>query len=213
MVPRRAPRRSRASRIEWAGASVKDTGLGLGPPPPRDARGGVARPDREASSGFDHTSASLSGSIPPPPRPMTTASLVRTVRFSAGHRYWRPEWSEERNRETFGPSVHAHGHNYAVHVTVRGVIDEETGFVVDLAALDRLLQEEVVEPLDSRDLTVAVERFRPGGEIPSGEALARWIFERLRGRVPGGGRVARVRVEESDTLAAEYGEGDEGGDA
>ena len=132
------------------------------------------------------------------------ALLVRTVRFSAGHRYRRPAWSEDRNREVFGPSAHAHGHNYAVDVTVRGAIEAETGFAVDLAALDRLLEEEIVGPLDSRDLTEVVPEFRPGGEIPTTESLARWIFQRLEDRIPGDARLVRVRVEESGTLAAEY---------
>lgn len=132
------------------------------------------------------------------------ALLVRTVRFSAGHRYRRPDWSEERNRRVFGPSAHPHGHNYAVDVTVRGEIDAETGFVADLAALDRLLDEEVVARLDSRDLTEVVPAFRPGEEIPTTESLARWIFHRLQDRIPGDARLVRVRVAESDTLAAEY---------
>ncbi|NIP58827.1 MAG: 6-carboxytetrahydropterin synthase, partial [Gemmatimonadetes bacterium] len=90
------------------------------------------------------------------------AVLVRRVRFSAGHRYRRPDWSEERNREVFGPSVHPHGHNYAVDVEMRGTIDPETGFVVDLAALDRLLADRIVDRLDSRELTETVPEFRPG---------------------------------------------------
>lgn len=132
------------------------------------------------------------------------AVLIRTVRFSAGHRYRRPDWSEERNREVFGAAAHFHGHNYAVDVTVRGEIDPETGFVVDLAALDRLLDREVVAPLDSRDLTEVVPEFRPGERIPTTESLARWIFRRLRERIPGDALLVRVRVEESGTLAAEY---------
>jgi 6-pyruvoyltetrahydropterin/6-carboxytetrahydropterin synthase len=130
-------------------------------------------------------------------------SLTRTVRFSAGHHYHRPEWSERRNRDAFGNSVHRHGHNYTVHVTVAGPVDEDLGFVVDLAAFDALLQEEVAM-LDQRDLTEAVLEFAPGRKLPSTENLARWLFERLRGRIPGGARLARVRVDESDTLSAEY---------
>lgn len=132
------------------------------------------------------------------------AVLIRRVRFSAGHRYRRPEWSDERNREAFGASVHAHGHNYAVDVRVRGPIDPETGFVVDLGALDRLLAERIVDRLDSRELTETVPEFRPGEEVPSTEALARWVFGQLEDRIPGDARLVRVRVEESGTLAAEY---------
>lgn len=132
------------------------------------------------------------------------ATLVRTVRFSAGHRYWRPEWSDERNRRTFGRSADPHGHNYALEVVVRGEIDEETGFLVDLGALDEMLRTEVVDRLDQRDLTEALPGFGEGGRIPTTEELARWFYHRLADRIPGAARLVRVRLHESDTLAAEY---------
>lgn len=136
---------------------------------------------------------------------MAEASLVRTVRFSAGHRYWRPEWSEERNRRTFGPSVNPHGHNYRLDVTVRGPVDPKTGFCIDLGALDELLRTAVVEPLDQQDLQEAFPGFGPGETIPTTEELARALFERLRGRIPGTARLVRVRLHEDESLAAEYG--------
>ena len=69
---------------------------------------------------------------------MPMIQLTRTVRFSASHRYYRPEWSEERNREVFGACAnpHGHGHNYLLEVTVEGEPDVETGFSVDLGVLD-----------------------------------------------------------------------------
>lgn len=135
---------------------------------------------------------------------MSPTTLVRTVRFSAGHRYWRPDWSDERNRRTFGRSASPHGHNYALEVVVRGEIDRDTGFVVDLAELDELLRTEVVERLDQRDLTRTLPAFREGGRIPTTEELARWFFHHLADRIPGPARLVRVRLRESDTLAAEY---------
>ena len=135
---------------------------------------------------------------------MSRASLIRSVRFSAGHHYWKPDWSAEKNRAHFGPSVHRHGHNFRVEVVVEGPVDPDTGFVVDLAQLDALLKGEVVEPLDQRDLTEAVPDFRPGAALPTTENLARWIWDRLEGRVPGTAVLERVRVFESEDLGAEY---------
>lgn len=141
---------------------------------------------------------------------MSEATLIRTVRFSAGHRYWRPEWGDERNREVFGASAELHEHSFALQVFVRGPVDGETGFVVDLEALDRLLREEVVEPLDRQDLTETIPAFRRGEQIPTTEALARHFFHALRERIPGPARLVRVRLHESDELASEYGEGHRG---
>lgn len=136
---------------------------------------------------------------------MFEASLIRTVRFSAAHHYRRPEWSEERNRRTFGASADPHGHDYVLEVTVRGEVDPRTGFCVDLAALDELLSDEVVERLDEQDLTEVLPGFGEGGRIPTTEELARWFFHRLEDRIPSGARLVRIRLQESDTLAAEYG--------
>ena len=142
---------------------------------------------------------------------MPEASLIRTVRFSAGHRYRRPEWSDERNRRTFGASTNPHGHNYALEVTVRGEVDPTTGFCVDLAALDELLEREVVERLDQQDLNEVLEDFRPGKRIPTTEELARWLYHRLEDRIPGHARLLRVLLRESETLAAEYAGSELGG--
>jgi 6-pyruvoyltetrahydropterin/6-carboxytetrahydropterin synthase len=73
-------------------------------------------------------------------------ALTRTVEFRAVHRLYRPDWSEPRNRETFGPLSEApgHAHDYRCAVTVSGPVDDRMGMVVDLAELDRILQEEVV---------------------------------------------------------------------
>ena len=135
---------------------------------------------------------------------MAEASLMRTVRFSAGHHYRRDDWSEAENARAFGASVHPHGHNWALTVTVRGAIDPEPGFVVDLGALDELLRSEVVERFDQRDLNLEVAPVREGAMQPSTEALARWFFERLAPRIPGSATLVRVRLAESDELAAEY---------
>jgi len=134
---------------------------------------------------------------------MDHVSLIRSTRFSAGHRYWRPEWSAEKNRRTFGASANPHGHNYRLEVTVRGRVDPSTGFCVDLVALDRAL-ESVVERLDQQEIGEAVPEFAPGERIPSTEELARWLFHDLEARIPSPARLERVRLEESESLAAEY---------
>ena len=137
---------------------------------------------------------------------MPSVTLIRRTRFSAGHHYHRPDWSEEENRERFGRSVHRHGHNYEVAVSVEGPVEQETGFVMDLGLLDDLL-ESVAAPLDQRDLTDTIPRFRPGGRIPSTENLALWFWEELRDRIPAPARLRRVRVWESGDLAAEVSDG------
>jgi 6-pyruvoyltetrahydropterin/6-carboxytetrahydropterin synthase len=135
---------------------------------------------------------------------MPALHLTRRVRFSAAHRYYRPEWSEERNREVFGACAnpHGHGHNYVLEVTVAGEVDPETGFVMDLGELDAVLREEVVERLDHRHLNHEVERFGEGREIPTTENLAKLIWEVLEGRL-GEGRLTGLRLREDEDLWVE----------
>ena len=135
-----------------------------------------------------------------------TISLERRFRFSASHLYRRPDWSEEENRRRFGKCANlpGHGHNYRLFVTVAGEVDPVTGFVVDLGALDRLVREEVVDVLDHQHLNAAIPEFSEGGRIPSSENVLRWIEGRLRGRLPEGVGLAKLRLEEDEDLAAEW---------
>ena len=134
---------------------------------------------------------------------MRTAQLIRRVRFAAAHRYRKPEWSDERNMEVFGLCARPnyHGHTYSCSVAVEGPIDETTGMVIDLAVLDRILQTEVVDRFDHRNINLDVPEFAEGQLIPTGENVARFIFERVQLAL-GSVRVASVRIDEDETLSA-----------
>jgi 6-pyruvoyltetrahydropterin/6-carboxytetrahydropterin synthase len=131
-------------------------------------------------------------------------ALERSYSFAASHLYRRPDWSDERNFATFGKCSipPAHGHNYRLTLRVSGEVDPSTGFVVDLPALDRLVREAIVDRLDHRHVNEAVERFAPGREIPTTEALVAWMVEELGPRLPSGTRLVELRLAEDDRLAS-----------
>jgi len=137
---------------------------------------------------------------------MATASLTRRVSFSAAHRYSRPEWSDEKNASTFGACAwpNFHGHTYVCDVTVVGPIDGATGFVVDLGVLDDILKKHVRDRFDHRNINLDVPEFADGKLIPTGENLARFIFERVDSELPKPAKVMRVTVGEDDSLSATY---------
>lgn len=132
--------------------------------------------------------------------------LTRRVSFAAAHRYRRPDWSDERNAETFGPCARPnfHGHSYTCDVTVTGEVDRTTGFVVDLGVLDRVLAAEVHARFDHANVNLDVPEFADGGLIPTGEELARFICERVQTALGDAARVVRVVVAEDATLSATY---------
>lgn len=136
---------------------------------------------------------------------MPTMQLTRKVRFSAAHRYHRPEWSEERNRAVFGPCAnpHGHGHDYVLEVTVAGEVDAETGFCVDLPTLDAVLHDEVVAPWDHQHLNFAVPEFAPGGLVPTSENILLLAWDRVSRRLEGA-RLVRMRLHENAEFHVEY---------
>jgi 6-pyruvoyltetrahydropterin/6-carboxytetrahydropterin synthase len=133
-------------------------------------------------------------------------SLTRRIRFAAAHRYRIAEWSDERNAQVFGlcarPSFH--GHTYVCDVTVSGAVDPVTGMIVDLGVLDRILDKEVRERFDHRNINLDVPEFRDGGMVPTGENLARFIAERVQSVLSDGVTVTEVRVAEDESLSATY---------
>jgi 6-pyruvoyltetrahydropterin/6-carboxytetrahydropterin synthase len=137
---------------------------------------------------------------------MPSASLTRRISFSAAHRYSRPEWSDEKNTSTFGACAwpNFHGHSYVCDVTVGGPIDATTGFVVDLGLLDDILSRQVKQRFDHRNINLDVPEFADGKLVPTGENLARFIFERVQRELPKPARVLRVTVGEDDSLSATY---------
>jgi 6-pyruvoyltetrahydropterin/6-carboxytetrahydropterin synthase len=132
--------------------------------------------------------------------------LTRRVAFAAAHRYRVAEWSDEKNESTFGLCARPnyHGHSYLCDVTVTGALDPVTGFVADLGLLDRVLQREVRERLDHRNINLDVPEFGDGRLMPTGENLARFIAERVQTGLGTAARVTRVVVAEDSTLSTTY---------
>lgn len=135
--------------------------------------------------------------------------LTRRYRFSASHRLHSDRLSAEENSALFGKcsNRHGHGHNYGLEVTVAGPIDPATGMVYDLAALDGLVEKEIIERFDHTHLNLDVDNFR--GRVPTTENLCLEIFHLLRGPLErnGGGhkaRLKRVRLAETANNFFEY---------
>jgi len=130
-------------------------------------------------------------------------SLTRTVGFHATHRYWVADWTPEANRARFAGATEPHPHDYSCAVTVSGTFDPETDMIVDLPALDGILQDEVVARFHGKQLDRDTAEFAEAGMLPSCEALARYLFMRIAARLPEGVALQRVRVAEDATLHAD----------
>lgn len=105
--------------------------------------------------------------------------VTRRERFSAAHRLFRPDWSDEKNQEVFGQCSNKlwHGHNYEMFVTVKGEVNPETGFVVNLKEVSKILKDKVISKLDHRNINEEVDFMK--GIISSTENLAIAIWNEI----------------------------------
>jgi 6-pyruvoyltetrahydropterin/6-carboxytetrahydropterin synthase len=129
--------------------------------------------------------------------------VTRRYRFAASHRLHTPRLSDEENRELYGKcnNPYGHGHNYEVEITVKGPVDPATGRAVDLVVLDRLVQTEVLDVFDHRNLNAEIPQF--AGTVPTSENLALYLDDRLRARwrtaFPGAWpRLEKIRIAETE---------------
>jgi 6-pyruvoyltetrahydropterin/6-carboxytetrahydropterin synthase len=128
-------------------------------------------------------------------RPVVT--MTRLYIFSAAHRLYNPQLSDEENRAIYGKCAnpYGHGHDYRLEITVRGVPDPITGMVMNLTELDALVQAEVLRHLDHKHLN---EETPPFDHIPpTSENLVAFIVEQLTPHLQGNARLYRVRLWET----------------
>lgn len=131
--------------------------------------------------------------------------VTRKEHFNAAHKVWRAEWSEEKNLEVFGKCANKnwHGHNYDLYVTVKGTPNPETGFVVDLKYLSKIIKSEIIEALDHRNLNLDVPFMQ--GKMASTEILAIEIWKQLAPFiVPLGCQLHSIKLYETENNFVEY---------
>ncbi|MDG2193929.1 MAG: 6-carboxytetrahydropterin synthase [Polaribacter sp.] len=114
---------------------------------------------------------------------MPRVTIHRKAHFNAAHRLFNPAWSDEKNLEVFGKcsNPHYHGHNYELIVSVTGEIDPVTGFVMDLSVLRKLIQSEIEEAFDHKNLNVEVADFKTVN--PTVENISVVIYNKLRTKI------------------------------
>ncbi|HQS04557.1 MAG: 6-pyruvoyl tetrahydrobiopterin synthase [Sphingobacteriales bacterium 17-39-43] len=131
--------------------------------------------------------------------------ITRRERFNAAHKLYRQEWSDEQNLEIFGKCSNPnwHGHNYELYVTVKGEINPETGFVIDLKELKRIITVYVTDVLDHKNINLDVNFMK--GKMASTEVLAVAIFDVLEPHVQKEGAILHsIKLYETENNFVEY---------
>lgn len=107
-------------------------------------------------------------------------TVSRKAHFNAAHRLYRPDWDDAKNNAVFGKcnNPNYHGHNYELIVSVKGEIDPETGYVMDVKILKDLIRSEVEDAFDHKNLNLDVPEFKSLN--PTAENIVVVIWNKLR---------------------------------
>jgi len=129
--------------------------------------------------------------------------ISKIVEFSAAHRLFNPENSEEQNEQVYDKcnNYYGHGHNYKLEVTVKGYPEPDIGYVIDLKKLKKIIEDEIVNKVDHKHLNYDVDFLK--GIIPTVEHLAVTFWDILKDKLPAG-ELHRIRIYETDNSFVDY---------
>ena len=131
--------------------------------------------------------------------------ITRRERFNAAHMLWNYGWSDQKNFEVFGKCANKnwHGHNFELFVTVKGEVNEDTGFVVNLKDLAKIIKEKVIDKLDHKNLNLDVDFMKD--KMASTEVLAISIWQQLEKDISNiDAKLHSVKIKETENNFVEY---------
>jgi 6-pyruvoyltetrahydropterin/6-carboxytetrahydropterin synthase len=130
--------------------------------------------------------------------------VTRKVHFNGAHKLFNPNWTEEQNDEVFGRCANKnwHGHNFDLYVTVKGIPNPDTGFVMDLKKLKVILEDKVVSKLDHKNFNLDV--FFLKDVMPSIENIVIKIWEQIENELPLGATLHCIKLYETENQYVEY---------
>jgi len=132
--------------------------------------------------------------------------LTRRERFNAAHKLWVADWSDEQNYTVFGKCANKnwHGHNYDLYVTVKGMPDPVTGFIMDAKKLKDIIKDRVTDQVDHSNLNLDVD-WIPGNLQPTTENLVILFWQRLQPQIAlEGCELHAIKLFETENIYAEY---------
>ena len=132
---------------------------------------------------------------------MSNPYITKVYHFCAAHQYGNSNWSDKKNTEVFGPDARVHGHNYKLEVTVTGDINPDTGFLIDLGELSKIVNENVLSQLDHSQFEKDVQWFK--GKQPSSENMVIFIWEEISKHLKSA-KLHRIRIVETPTIYTDY---------
>ena len=132
---------------------------------------------------------------------MSHPIITKKYHFCASHKYGNNHWSEEKNYEVFRKDYNTHGHNYILEVSMTGLVNPDTGWLVDLGHVNKIVKSNVVDIIDHSQIEKDIPWFE--GKQPSSEVIVVWIWEQIDKDLKGA-KLHRIRLVETHSIHTDY---------
>ena len=128
--------------------------------------------------------------------------LTKQYKFCAAHKYWNNDWSDQKNIEVFDEDIKVHGHNYALSITVKGQIDDGSGFIIDIKKLNKIVSKYIIDIFDHSQIEKDINWFK--NKQPSTENMVFFMWNEIVDRIPSGAILHCIKLRETPTIFSEY---------
>ena len=128
--------------------------------------------------------------------------ITKQFKFCAAHKYWNDNWTDEKNKEIFEDDIKIHGHNYLLDITIKGETSKDSGFILNISDLKKIVDKHVLAYLDHSQIEKDIDWFKD--KQPSTENLVVFIWNQINPHILGNGKLFKIKLRETPTIYTEY---------
>ena len=128
--------------------------------------------------------------------------LTKQYKFCAAHKYWNNNWSDQKNKEVFDEDIKIHGHNYTLSITVKGKIDSDSGFIIDIKGLNKVVSKYIINIFDHSQIEKDISWFK--NKQPSTENMVVFMWNEIVDKIPSKAVLHCIKLRETPTIYSEY---------
>ena len=128
--------------------------------------------------------------------------LTKQYKFCAAHKYWNNNWSDQKNKEVFDEDIKIHGHNYTLSITVKGEINSDSGFIIDIKGLNKVVSKYIINIFDHSQIEKDISWFK--NKQPSTENMVVFMWNEIVDKIPSKAVLYCIKLRETPTIYSEY---------
>ena len=128
--------------------------------------------------------------------------LTKEYKFCAAHKYWNDNWTEQKNKEVFDQDIKIHGHNYTLSITVKGQINDDSGFIINIKELNKIVSKYIIDIFDHSQIDKDIDWFK--NKQPSTENMIVFMWNEIVDKIPSKAILHCIILRETPTIFSEY---------